>query len=64
MPKVICGLKGPLLSFANKPPLFAGAATACRIAENKLVNEVIVFLMFIFLFVFYTLSGEKSLKKN
>jgi hypothetical protein len=64
IPKVICGLKGPLLSLSKNPPLLAGAQTAFKIAVNKLLNEVIVFLMIIFLFVFYTLIGEKSLRKN
>jgi hypothetical protein len=46
MPNVILGLKGPLfLSLLKKPPLFAGAHTAFRIAANKLLVMIINFLM-------------------
>jgi len=42
MPNVIFGLKGPLfLSLLKKPPLFAGAHTAFRIAANKLLVMII-----------------------
>jgi hypothetical protein len=42
MPNVILGLKGPFfLSLLKKPPLFAGAHTAFRIAVNKLLVMII-----------------------
>jgi len=47
MPKVILGLNGPLFfNLLKKPPLFAGAHTAFKIAVNKLLLMIICFLMY------------------
>ena len=65
MPKVILGLKGPLFfNLLKKPPLFAGAHTALRIAANKLLVMIICTINVTAFYVSKTKKIQKMKKNN